>query len=136
MWSWIVHIQRYRNGPESGEQAFKVDIKGKLQDATRICGGKFTKLTSKTPCDSLHIYCFHTKISAVSIFFLPKKVGHLPPQQKCVYVAVGAGFFCILPPHTREKGGMCTWSPLRMPLISVPSERMGTLGSFSGASPA
>jgi hypothetical protein len=61
-----------------GGEPFDVDRKGELQESTRICGGKFTKLTSKTHCDSLHIFCFHTNISAVSIF-LPPKVGHLPP---------------------------------------------------------
>jgi len=70
------------------------------------------------------------------LFFFAQKSGSSSTATKVCVCGSGSCFFCILPPHTLEKGGMCTWSPLRTPLISMPSERMGTLGSFPGASPA
>jgi hypothetical protein len=82
------------------------------------------------------IFSASLQIFQLFLFFCPQKwVIFHRNKSACVWQS-GLVFFGILPLHTLEKGGICTWSSLRTPLISVPSERMGTLGSFPGASPA
>ena len=98
-------------GQKVGGQAFDVDRKGELQESTRICGGKYTKLTSKTHCDSLHIFCFHTNISAVSIVFAPKS-GQSSTVTKVRVCGSRVCFFFAFCPYTHLKKEGCAHDPL------------------------
>ena len=65
-------------------QAFEMDRKGELQEATGKCGVSFQNWQAKTRCDSLHIST--------------KKVGHVHPF-KGVCVWSGRRGVCSYAPH-------------------------------------
>ena len=120
-------------GQKVGGQAFDVDRKGELQESTRICGGKYTKLTSKTHCDSLHIFCFHTNISAVSIVFAPKSGSSstVTKESACVWQS-GLGFFWhSAPTHTWKRRDMHMILSSYAPDISAVGTH-GHVGQFPG----